>query len=91
VEGDLVAELKVVFVTSFTSAQELPQDSPYLTQFGADVATMAAYPYIREALQGLASRLDLPNFTLGLLHRSELSLEPEPEAEGTSEAASQAG
>lgn len=40
-----------------------------MRQFSQDVALPAAFPYIREAISSMSTRLGFPRITLGSLHR----------------------
>ncbi|MFI9827905.1 hypothetical protein ACIHIX_09450 [Streptomyces sp. NPDC051913] len=64
--NELVAELSVVLLTSFTFEGD-EAGEPVYEAFGANVAVMTAYPYLRQHIHDLASRIGLVNFTLGLL------------------------
>ncbi|MFH8464663.1 hypothetical protein [Streptomyces sp. NPDC017991] len=64
--GDAVADLTVVLLASFTFEGEDVGD-PVYQSFGANVAIMTAYPYLRQHIHDLAGRIGLMNFTLGLL------------------------
>ena len=61
-----MADLSVTLLTSFTFEGDEPGESVYQA-FGANVAVMTAYPYLRQHIQDLAGRIGLINFTLGLL------------------------
>lgn len=72
--GDRVAVVRASIVASFdVDSSIVTADVPgnLVDWVGANIATYAAYPYIREALQGLATRLGIPNLTMDLLKRGE--------------------
>lgn len=67
-----IATISVSLVASYSfdgDAEGLA--SELVEEFGSRVATFAAYPYLREAVQNLASRLLLPGLTLAMLKRGE--------------------
>ncbi|BDD73560.1 hypothetical protein [Streptomyces violaceoruber] len=61
-----VADLSVVLLTSYVFKGDEVNESVY-EAFGANVAVMTAYPYLRQHIHDLAGRVGLVNFTLGLL------------------------
>jgi hypothetical protein len=63
---EAVADLSVALLTSFTFDGDDVEQSVYQA-FGANVAVMTAYPYLRQHIHDLAGRIGLVNFTLGLL------------------------
>ncbi|MFD0304692.1 hypothetical protein [Streptomyces sp. NPDC127119] len=65
-EDSAVADISVVLLTSFTFSGDEAEESVY-QDFGANVAIMTAYPYLRQNVHDLAARIGLINFTLGLL------------------------
>ncbi|MBT2389928.1 hypothetical protein J7E87_10965 [Streptomyces sp. ISL-1] len=70
---DAVADLSVVLLASFTVSEgpEVPEVIHHA--FGANVAVMTAYPYLRQHVHDLANRIGLVNFTLGLMKLSDKS------------------
>ncbi|MER6782627.1 hypothetical protein ACFY3Y_39135 [Streptomyces sp. NPDC000656] len=70
-EGTPVADVKIAVVARFSIAGNNAPGLDVLSAFGNEVATMAAYPYLRQHTQDLASRIGLPNLTLGLLKRQD--------------------
>ncbi len=73
----------VKLVASVATVYERETDEyvpePTRTEFIEKVAVMAAYPYLRSALQGLAATMRLGEFTLDILRQGEFHM-------GTSEA-----
>lgn len=66
----LVADINVTVVARFdVISGEVADDEAVLSAFANEVASMAAYPYLRQYSYDLAGRIGLPNFTLGLLKR----------------------
>lgn len=74
-EGGDVANISATFVASYATEEPLEANEGIAQQFAQDVAVMAVYPYMREFAQSTAARLDLPNFTLGLVKRGEFVIE----------------
>lgn len=72
------ADLSVDLAVIFTSESKVTISQTVMPQFLADVALMAAYPYIREALMTSAARLGVERPLVGLLRRGDVEL-PEPE------------
>ena len=73
-DGDTVADLRVVYIATFGGHRELgEEDLQLIERYLNDVALMAVYPYVREGLQSLAQRLELPPLTLGILRRGEMA------------------
>lgn len=72
--GERVAIVRASIVASFDVAPAVDTSavpSELVDWVGANIATYAAYPYVREALQGLAARLGIPNLTMDLVKRGE--------------------
>ncbi|MGW5610158.1 hypothetical protein ACWEWI_29545 [Streptomyces sp. NPDC003753] len=68
--GDvLVADINVTVVARFEVSGGEVEGEAVLSAFANEVASMAAYPYLRQHTYDLAGRIGLPNFTLGLLKR----------------------
>lgn len=70
--GTDVAAIGATFVASYANAMSDAVSEEFVLQFAQDVVIMAVYPYMREFAQSTAARLDIPNFTLGLVKRGEL-------------------
>ena len=70
-EGARVAEVKVTVLATYGLAEGSQVNQETLQQFGQDVAFLAVYPYIRETVQSLASRVGVHDLTLGLVRRGE--------------------
>ncbi|MFF8500333.1 hypothetical protein ACF07L_06685 [Streptomyces anulatus] len=68
-----VADLSVVLLASFTVVEGPPVAEAIHHAFGANVAVMTAYPYLRQHVHDLANRIGLVNFTLGLMKQSDRS------------------
>ena len=66
--GETLAELTVVVVCQFIMQEDLdaPDDST-LDEFSEDVGYRLAFPYIRESLSSMISKLGFPAMTFGLL------------------------
>lgn len=74
-DGDEVARVSATYVASYATELTGGVSDALVQRFAQDVAIMAVYPYMREFAQSMAARLDLPNFTLGLVKRGELVIE----------------
>ncbi|MFJ3650503.1 hypothetical protein [Streptomyces murinus] len=69
-DDTVVADINVAVVARFNVlGDEQMANEAVLSAFANEVASMAAYPYLRQYTYDLAARIGLPNFTLGLLKR----------------------
>lgn len=68
----LVAAVATVYERD--TDEDIPEETR--TEFIEKVAVMAAYPYLRSALQGLAARMRLGDVTLDILRQGEFHMGP---------------
>ncbi|MBB1516003.1 hypothetical protein H5398_08490 [Tessaracoccus sp. MC1679] len=68
--ANLVAAVAVIYERDIDD--EVPEDTR--TDFIEKVAIMAAYPYLRGALQGLAGKMRMGTFTLDVLRQGEFTM-----------------
>lgn len=77
----------VTMVTAVATVYERESEDaiPEATQtdFIEKVAVMAAYPYLRSTLQGLAASMRVGNFTLDILRQGEFAMAPSEAAESS--------
>jgi hypothetical protein len=74
VQGQLQVDVAVVY--ALPSASTVPE--PLLREFAEKVGIMAVYPFLRESLVGIATKLRLPVPVLGILRQGSLTLGPPP-------------
>lgn len=73
-DGDRVAVIEVSIIVTFDldeAIEGVRVPSALIEWVGANLAAFTAYPYIREALQGIATRIGISNMTMDLLKRDE--------------------
>ncbi|WP_158711357.1 hypothetical protein [Streptomyces sp. NRRL S-1824] len=68
-----VADISVTIVVNFSVSEGREVSEAAFKTFGEDVGILAAYPYLRQNIQDLSSRIGLPPLTLGLMRRDDSS------------------
>lgn len=68
-----VADISVSIVVNFAISEGPQASESVLSAFGEEVGILAAYPYLRQNIQDLSSRIGLPALTLGLMRRGDSS------------------
>lgn len=68
-------------VFRFEAANTRPLPKQVLGEFMSTVGAMAAFPYLRESITGLAARMGMPVPVIGLLRRGDLSFDLGDDAE----------
>jgi hypothetical protein len=63
-----IVDIAIKYLVTYTLNTTEPLDENDLAQFATANGTLHSWPFVRELLNGLTSRMGVPPFTLGVMH-----------------------